>query len=59
MCSICNAGTQHASVPAMVVYTDCHPAMMAGFAGSEDPFVFAVSSSVHSVHKYKEYVERM
>ena len=59
MCSICNAGTQHASVKAMVNLTDCHPAIMAGFAGSEDPFVFAVSSSVHSVHKYKEYVERM
>ena len=43
----------------MVNLTDCHPAIMAGFAGSEDPFVFAVSSSVHSVHKYKEYVERM
>ena len=54
MCSICSAGTQHASVKAMVNLTDCYPAMMAGFAGSEDPKVVAVKqyaqcAQVHSV----------
>ena len=54
MCSICCAGTQHASVKAMVNLTDCHPAIMAGFAGSEDPKVVAVKqyaqcAQVHSV----------
>ena len=39
MCSICNAGTLFASVKARINLTDCHPTIMAGFAGSEDPFV--------------------
>ena len=54
MCSICNAGTLLASVKARINLTDCYPTIMAGFAGSEDPFVFAVKqcaqcAQVHSV----------
>ena len=54
MCSICRAGTLLASVKARVNLTDSYPTMMAGFAGSEDPIVFAVKqcaqcAQVHSV----------
>jgi hypothetical protein len=54
MCSICNAGTLLASVKARINLTDSYPAIMAGFAGSEDPFVFAVKqcaqcAQVHNV----------
>ena len=54
MCSICSAGTLLASVKARINLTDSYPAIMAGFAGSEDPFVFAVKqcaqcAQVHSV----------